>query len=189
MKTTRTLASTFLAASLTIVTLLQPGQAAPLPGGTLDPTTIPKYVIPLVYPPVMKNNGQNRNDYHIALRQFQQQILPGGPWNAVSGREDNFPATTVWSYGPAYDPLPEVAPDPSSGFNYPAYTIETLANLPVSVKWINGLVDENGDYLPHLLPIDQTIHWANPPATDCKDGSNRTDCGTNNPRCPRAAAQ
>jgi hypothetical protein len=25
--------------------------AAPLPGGTLDPTTIEKYVIPLVIPP------------------------------------------------------------------------------------------------------------------------------------------
>jgi spore coat protein A len=30
------------------------------------------------------------------------------------------------------------------------------------VKWINGLVDANGNYLPHLLPVDQTLHWANP---------------------------
>ena len=23
--------------------------------------------------------------------------------------------------------------------------------------------DENGNYLPHLLPVDPTLHWANPP--------------------------
>jgi FtsP/CotA-like multicopper oxidase with cupredoxin domain len=33
----------------------------------------------------------------------------------------------------------------------------------VRIKWINDLVDANGDYLPHLLPVDQTLHWANPP--------------------------
>jgi len=31
------------------------------------------------------------------------------------------------------------------------------------------------------FPIDQTLHWANPPATGCLDGSNRTDCRTLNP--------
>jgi spore coat protein A len=33
----------------------------------------------------------------------------------------------------------------------------------VRVKWINGLVDANGRFLPHLLPVDPTLHWANPP--------------------------
>jgi hypothetical protein len=33
----------------------------------------------------------------------------------------------------------------------------------VRVKWINGLVDANGHFLPHLLPVDPTLHWANPP--------------------------
>jgi bilirubin oxidase len=31
------------------------------------------------------------------------------------------------------------------------------------VKWINDLVDTNGNFLPHLLAVDQTLHWANPP--------------------------
>ena len=31
------------------------------------------------------------------------------------------------------------------------------------VKWINDLVDPaTGNYLPHLLPVDPTLHWANP---------------------------
>ena len=122
-------------------------------GLSLDPTTIPKYVIPLVIPPVMNNDGEVDN-YDIAVRQFRQQILPGGIWNVLNGRNDKFKPTTVWSYGPAADPLPDVAPDPSSQFNYPAYTIETISGLPVDVRWINDLVAENGHYLSHLLPID-----------------------------------
>jgi FtsP/CotA-like multicopper oxidase with cupredoxin domain len=81
--------------------------------------------------------------YEIALKQFQQQILPAG-----------MPATTVWSYGSA---------GRNDTFNYPAFTIEARYRRPVRVKWINGLVDDaTGNYLPHLLAVDQTLHWANP---------------------------
>ena len=157
--------------------------ADPLPGGTLDPTTIPKYVIPLVIPPVMNNDGA-ANSYDIAVRQFQQQILPGGIWNTLNGRDDGFPATTIWSYGPDADTAPDstalgggagIAPAPNSQFNYPAYTLETISNTSVDVRWINDLVDEDDNYLPHLLPVDQTVHWANPPMK-CANGPSRTDC-------------
>jgi FtsP/CotA-like multicopper oxidase with cupredoxin domain len=159
-----------------LIPWIVPGaSAAPLPGGTLDPLAIPQYVTPLVIPPVMKNDGV-LNSYDIAVRQFKQQILPGGIWNTLNGRTDTLPPTTVWSYGPAADPTPAVAPDPGSQFNYPAYTIETTADTTVDVRWINGLVDEKtGRFLPHLLPIDQTLHWANPPRL-CIDGSFSTDC-------------
>jgi FtsP/CotA-like multicopper oxidase with cupredoxin domain len=145
--------------------------ADPLPGGTLDPMLIPKYVTHLVIPPVMKQTASGpdqTDDYAISVRQFKQQILPNG-----------FPATKVWSYGPETDPTPTVAPDPDSQFNYPAYTIETTADRRVNVRWINGLMDRKGHYLPHLLPVDQTLHWANP-LQDCMDGSG-TDCMGKNP--------
>ncbi|HSD97420.1 MAG TPA: multicopper oxidase domain-containing protein [Sulfuricaulis sp.] len=125
---------------------------AAIPGGTLDPATISKYQMPLIIPPAMprtskiKIPGGNRNiDYYeIAVRQFQQQILPTG-----------MPPTTVWSYGSVNHP---------GSFNYPAFTIEAKWRAPVRVKWINDLKDPlTGDYLPHLLPVDPTLHWANPP--------------------------
>ncbi len=162
--------------------------AEPVPGGTLDPLTIPKYVTPLVIPPVMNNNG-TAETYDIAVRQFKQQILPGGLWNVVNGRTDAFPATTIWSYGPAGDPVPDasalgipagIAPAPNSQFNYPAYTMETTSNVRVDVKWINDLTDENNNYLPHLLSVDQTLHWANPTGTGCRNASMTTDCMTYN---------
>ena len=165
-------------------------KADPLPGGTLNPLTIPKYITPLVIPPVMKNIGTAEN-YKIAVRQFKQQILPGGVWNVITGRTDAFPATTVWSYGPEADPIPDagalgipkgIAPAPNSQFNYPAYTIETTANVPLNIRWTNDLKDPvTGNYLPHLLPVDQTLHWANPPATGCVHDPEGTDCTTNRP--------
>ncbi len=164
--------------------------AAALPGGTLDPTTIPKYVTPLVIPPVMKDSGRVQpvganqtvaqgKEYDIAVRQFKQQILPGGIWKslnpAIGTSVPEYNPTTVWSYGPASDPTPAVAPSPDSQFNYPAYTVENLKDTRTTVNWINDLVDENGKALPHLFKVDQSLHWANPVA-DCKNGERRTDC-------------
>jgi spore coat protein A len=130
-----------------------------------------------VIPPVMKNDGTGANNYDIAVREFKQQILPGGIWNTLNGRNDKFNATRVWSYGPAKDPKPKmnVAPAANSQFNYPAYTVEATSGTTVNVRWINGLVNWKGEYLDHLLPIDQTVHWANPPQ-DCRMGAPRTDC-------------
>jgi len=125
---------------------------AAIAGGTLDATTIPKYVMPLIIPPAMPRTstivqrGSGPIDYYeIAVRQFQQQILP-----------DGIPMTTVWSYGSVNHP---------GTFNYPAFTIEANFNRSVRVKWINDLKDANGDFLPHILPVDPTLHWANPPGS------------------------
>jgi len=158
---------------------------------TIDPLTIPKYVTPLVIPPVMNNDGTGANNYDIAVREFYQQILPGGIWNTVAGGVvGNFPPTKIWGYGPAADPAPDssalggapgVAPAPNSQFNYPAYTFETMANVPVNVRWINDLVDAAGNPLPHLLSVDQTLHWANPGPTPCVDPAKTVDCMTMDP--------
>lgn len=130
------------------------GPQAVIPGGTLNPTTITKYADPLVVPPSMPKisvitgkNGESIDYYEIAVRQFEQQILP-----AV-----NFGTTTVWSYGSVGQ-----EPEHAETFNYPAFTIEGQVNRPIRVKWINDLKGPDGKFLPHLFAIDQTLHWANP---------------------------
>ena len=60
----------------------------------------------------------------------------------------------MWSYG---------ASNNLGTLNYPAFTIEADRNVPTTVTWINGLVDGFGNFLSHLLPVDPTLHWANPP--------------------------
>jgi spore coat protein A, manganese oxidase len=130
------------------------GRAWAQPGtvGVLDAAAIQKYATELVIPPAMPRTpgrpppgGAGVDYYEIAVRQFEQQILPPG---------SGLGKTTVWSYGSARD---------LGTLNYPAFTIEADWRRPVRVKWINGLVDGHGDFLPHLLPVDQTLHWANPP--------------------------
>jgi FtsP/CotA-like multicopper oxidase with cupredoxin domain len=126
-----------------------------IPGGTLDPAAVPKFVTPLLIPPVMPKAGtikdkmgENIDYYEISVKQFDQQILPAG-----------FPATTVWGYG-------AVASKSKGGLllhNAPSLTIEADWKKPVRVKWINDLKDASGNYLPHLFPVDPTLHWANPP--------------------------
>ena len=57
----------------------------------------------------------------------------------------------------------------------PSLTIEATANRPVRIKWINELVDANGNFLPHLLPVDPTLHWANPPRRQPTDRDRPAD--------------
>jgi spore coat protein A len=155
-------------AGATAIALFTTTPRAAVPGGTLDPLAIPKYVTPLVIPPAMPRTallqepGVGPVDYYeIAVRQFEQQILPAP-----------LPPTTVWSYGSLAAPASAAE---GGSFNYPAFTIEARWRTPVRVKWVNGLVDEDGAYLPHLLAVDQTLHWANPPGA-CEHGPPRPDC-------------
>jgi spore coat protein A len=123
----------------------------PISGGSLAPGDVDKFVLPLVKPPAMPPSQtlKNKELYKIAVRQFTQRIL-----------SPPHPGTTVWSYG-SVDFPGTVAQ--GGTFNYPAFTIEANWNRKVTVEWRNELVDANGSYLPHLLPVDQTLHWANPP--------------------------
>ncbi|HET7358292.1 MAG TPA: multicopper oxidase [Nocardioidaceae bacterium] len=128
---------------------------AELPGGTLDPADVHKFVTPLLVPPVMpragtraQRGGRSVDYYEISVRQLRQQILPAG-----------MPDTPVWGYG-------AVRAESPRGLllhHAPSLTIEARWNRPVRVKWLNELVDASGHFLPHLLPVDPTLHWANPP--------------------------
>ena len=118
-----------------------------IPGGTLDPTKIDKYktnlTIPDVYETISTAGGIDQ--YAVAARQFAQQILPAGK-----------PKTMVFGYGD---------PRNLNSFHFPGPTFEARANRPVRVTWMNALVDGSGRFLPHLLPVDPTLHWANPGGT------------------------
>jgi FtsP/CotA-like multicopper oxidase with cupredoxin domain len=124
---------------------------AQIPGGTLPPGGVAKYVLPLVKPPAMPGDfKKNKDQYRIGVRQFTQRIL-SPPW----------PETTVWSYG---DIRNKKHMFDGGTFNYPAFTIEATWNKTTQVQWRNELIDPaTGNFLPHILPVDQTLHWANPP--------------------------
>ena len=157
MLRSRTPRSLIVLTAVVTLALAVPGAwAAPIPGGTLDPLDVPKYQTPLLIPPVMPRadvipdpGGKPIDYYEISVKQFPQQILP-----------TPLPATTVWGYGAVSNSFDR------NGLllhTAPSLTIEADWKRPVRVKWINDLKDANGKYLPHLLAVDPTLHWANPP--------------------------
>jgi spore coat protein A len=147
---------------------------AQIPGGTLDPNDVTKYVTPMLIPPVMPRaatitmpGGKPADYYEISMRQLSQQILPAG-----------MPATTVWGYGAVTKSVT------SRGLllhHAPSLTIETTWKRPVRIKWINELKDGNGDFLPHLLPVDPRCTGPTRPAA-----RRAATCGRRLP--PRPAA-
>jgi spore coat protein A, manganese oxidase len=143
---------------------------AAIPGGSLPPGDIPKYVTPLVVLPEMPKARKRprwmprgMDYYNIAVRQFQQRILPPGM---------RLPKTTVWGYGSMDHPW---------SFNYPGLTFETGWNQPARVRWTNDLKDRRGRYLPHLFAVDQTLHWANPAGGNAGRDSRPTFASTPGP--------
>ena len=104
----------------------------------LDPSTQPKFVNPL---PIAARIDMTAGGYlEIEARQAQQHL---GLYDPATGGPL---MTTIWGYNGTY-------PGPS---------LVVRKGVPVDIRWTNGLVGPGGP-LPHLLPVDQTLHWANPP--------------------------
>lgn len=122
----------------------------------LDPLTVPKFISPLPIPAtfaptvvVDPATGQTTHDYTVDVTQFTQQILPAG-----------FPATTVWGYG---GNVVNANGTVSYMHTSPGPTFAAVKGIPANVQWVNNLIDPaTGAPLPHLFPIDPTLHWANP---------------------------
>jgi len=112
----------------------------------LDPNLIPKYVNELEAPPVFKPTIAKNTDtgeelshnYTVSATALKQQLLP-----------NDFPETPVWGYE-------GIIEDGSCFSSTPGPTFEAVKGIPVNVQWVNNLTD------PNFLPVDPTIHWANP---------------------------
>jgi len=152
------------ASTLLSVGILTNAHAAPVPGGSLDPLSIPKYVTPLVIPPAMPaktlDPATGIQNYDIEVVQFQQQILPRFDINNL-----RLGKTTVWGYGATGLPATR---------SYPAFTVETTRNTGTNVTWRNSLTDSSGNPLPHLFAVDRSLHWANPERLPCLNPSTVT---------------
>ena len=140
------LVSTFALAIATNLTATAQIVDAP----SLDGSTIPKFTDQLVIPPVyVPNNIYDcngkliRQEYTVKMSSFYQQILPAG-----------YPATQVFGYG-GY--VKDAITGKWLGFvsNSPGPTFEAIRGVPVRVKWVNNLQTS-------FLPIDPTLHWADP---------------------------
>jgi spore coat protein A len=102
----------------------------------LEPKTQPQFVNSLPVPSVI--NGRSGGAFTVNISQFNQWL---GLVNPVTGGHLNTP---VWGYNGSY----------------PGPTILAKKDVPVNIFWRNNLVNDAGQPLPHLLPIDRSIDWA-----------------------------
>jgi spore coat protein A, manganese oxidase len=122
--------------------------AAPSFGQQLLGSTIPKYVTPLPYfgpTGVAPRIQVGSNPVTISMEEFSGQVLPAP-----------LPMTKLWGYaingGPA---------------TYPAITLEAQRGVSASMTYLNNLGNQTlytpvSTTIPGILPVDQTLHWADP---------------------------
>ena len=119
----------------------------------LDPATQPKFVndVPDALAPgfIFQPTDMGSYDYYeVGMYQVEQNL---GLIDPVTGAPL---MTTVWGYGTA------------PGFpnaTYPGRTFISQKDRQVRVRWSNNLTadgTENGPVLQHLLPVDESLHWA-----------------------------
>jgi spore coat protein A len=79
------------------------------------------------------------------MSSFKEQLLP-----ASMGL-----LTNVWGYGGMAE---NAVTGASLGYvqSAPGLTFEAVRDMPIKVKWVNNITS------PYMLPVDPTIHWANP---------------------------
>jgi len=100
----------------------------------LDPNTLTRYVDPLPAPAKLSGTVAQT----ITISEFTQQVLPSnftaGPYGGK---------TLVWGYNNSY----------------PGPTVEARTGTAFPASYVNNL---NNPALLANLPIDQTLHWADP---------------------------
>jgi spore coat protein A, manganese oxidase len=115
----------------------------------LDPLTIPRFAhelpIPRTFAPIeIRDRGRViRHEYTVSVQQTTAQMLPPG-----------FPATNVMAYGGQV----KIPGSTRTEFvrSVPGPIFDNTRGIPSLVRWRNEVTG------PHFLPIDPTLHWANP---------------------------
>ena len=120
-----------------LVAILLFSSTLPAPAQVLlDPVLHPKFVNPLPVPSVI--DARNGGVFTIDISQFDQ-------WLGLVDPGTGQPMLTkVWGYNGSY----------------PGPTIVAKKDVPIDVFWRNKLVNGSNQPLPHLLPIDPSVHWA-----------------------------
>ncbi len=93
-----------------------------------------------------KSESQTDANYNIVI---QQAVHQTGLINAAG----NLLNTTIWGYGSNDDD------ESGTMVSWPGKTFEVKSHKAISINWSNQLIDARGKPLPHLLPVDESLHW------------------------------
>ncbi len=141
------------------------GASSLVPQEPLDPSCIPMFAVSLpVFGPagsVPRVDAAAHPYLTVTMKETNQAVLPQGGPNLCGMK---FRKTRVWAYESTDSRTGEVL----GPANWPAVTIVATRGTPTRVKYINQLPSFDPSYpwgpglVEGLLPIDQTIHWADP---------------------------
>ena len=122
---------------------------APAMAGLSDPVMQPKfenYAPNALHPDfIYKPYNKKKRRFAVAVQQSVQMTGLVAP-NGITPVP-----TTIWGYGA-----------PSEGVTWPGKTFEVKSGKKIRVSWLNQLRKHKivGRPLPHLLPVDESLHWA-----------------------------
>ena len=136
---------------LTLGTTTAKANALPSSNGNLsDPAIQPKFTT--LAPNALSNNHRITKKWQYKWWwQFHRVIA--AQYNHTTGLVDanNNPLLTpVWGYGA----------NEKHKVSWPGGTIETFKKRRMYIWWGNYLTNRSGKVLPHLLPVDDSFHWA-----------------------------
>ena len=133
---------------LTMAATSAEATALPSSNGNLsDPELQPKFttIVPNAF------SRRNRITKKRKYKRIQHLRVVASQYDHRTGLVDvnNNPLITpVWGYGKN-----------KRKASWPGGTIETFTNKKVTIVWKNKLI-QRGRVLPHLLPVDDSFHWA-----------------------------
>jgi spore coat protein A, manganese oxidase len=115
----------------------QRSHSEPVMAAALDVDTLAKFVDPLPLPTIARPHGKKSSpaDPKLSVPFYRIQVQA-----TESKVHRDLPATKFWSFGPSV----------------PGPTFETRAGEPLLIEWANALPSA------HFLPIDHTLHGAEP---------------------------
>jgi FtsP/CotA-like multicopper oxidase with cupredoxin domain len=166
---TRSASVRALARTLRIVLSLAPAGVLAQPVQTQMPgASIPKYVEPV---PTFAGQRIGGPLLVTTLKETVQKVLPQSVYQALPAPFSQ--GTEVWGYETTgHDSI--TGAFVTRGPSYPGFTVEAKQNVPTTVIYGNGL---RSPKLQSLLPVDQTLDWADPKGLGCDLQANPSmDC-------------
>ena len=111
----------------------------------LDPALQPKFTtdVPNALDPSFLYQDLGGGNYQVGMYQTNQSLGLVNPATSAPIQ------TTVWGYG-----------ESTATATFPGKTFIVQKDQPIDVQWQNNLVTAGGQPLPHLLPVDTSLHWA-----------------------------
>jgi spore coat protein A, manganese oxidase len=125
----------------------------------LSGASIPKYVDPV---PTFVGNRVGGPLVLTSLTETVQKVLPQSVYRTLPAPFSS--GTTVWGYNVSGLDVLTGLPV-SRGPNWPGFTVEAQQGVPTAVLYGNNLRTPK---LQSLLPVDQTLAWADPKNLGCE---------------------